>query len=800
MDPVSRRDKLARILVVDDDSHRRLAMRRLLSGAGYAVFEAPSGHDALRQIKAKRPGLVLLDAVLPDLGGLEVCRRIKDTAGQDSVPAVLLFGAHVDSEGQAEGLEAGADGYIVRPVSDRELVARVEALLRLGQVEKDLRERTYQLRERVKELNCLYGISHLVEQPGITLDEILAGTVELLPAALRHPEVAYARIVLDGSEYCTRNYRESPWQSAQALNVSGVPAGVIQVGYLERPAHGNTGPFSEGETNLIRAIAARMGRIVERLQAQERLRTSEERYALAQRVANIGSWDWDIRTGALHWSEQIEPMFGFLRGEFGATYDDFLDCIHPRDRQRVVEAVAACIEHGEDYALEHRIVWPDGTIRWVSETGDVIRDGEAKAIRMLGVVQDVTRHKEVESALRRAVESAEVARLEEEARRQEAERRRQIAESLGDVLTVLNSNRSLDQVLDFIAVQARQLLGPQAAVIYRVEDGTGTLAIQAARGLVVTYVSGAQIPLGRSALEQAMASRMPVVVPDAPPAGTGQAETHQEALGDPWSRVYRAMLAVPIVVQNAIYGALLLYYTRPRAFSEEEVELATLFGDQIALALENAWLREKVQQAAATAERDRLARDLHDAVAQTLFSVSLIGEAIPRVWERDPKEGRRGLEELRRLTRGAAAEMRTLLVELRPAFLIEKPLGELLRHLSEAVTGQTRIPVVLCVEGDSLLPADVQIALYRIAQESLNNVARHAFPTRAWVDVECRPDRASLSVRDDGRGFHLEDVLPDRVGMGIMRERAEGIGATFRIESRPGEGTQVTVQWRAGAA
>jgi PAS domain S-box-containing protein len=135
----------------------------------------------------------------------------------------------------------------------------------------------------------------------------------------------------------------------------------------------------------------------ERKQAEEALKRSEERYTLAQQAANIGSWDWDITTGALVWSEQIEPMFGFGRGKFGATYESFLESVHPDDRQHVVDSVNACVEEGKDYAIEHRIVRPDGTIRWMSETGDVVRDDEDKAIRMLGIVQDITDRKERES-------------------------------------------------------------------------------------------------------------------------------------------------------------------------------------------------------------------------------------------------------------------------------------------------------------------------------------------------------------------------------------------------------------------
>ncbi|MHC4889546.1 MAG: PAS domain S-box protein [Planctomycetota bacterium] len=168
----------------------------------------------------------------------------------------------------------------------------------------------------------------------------------------------------------------------------------------------NTGRSFWAEINLKLAVIQGQDRMLAivrdttaRKEAEEALQHSEERYALGQRAANIGSWDWDITTGKLVWSDQIEPMFGFGRGEFAATYEAFLELIHPEDRQHVVDSVDACVEKGNDYAIEHRIVWPDGSIRWISETGDVIRDEGGKAIRMLGIVQDITDRKLAEQQI-----------------------------------------------------------------------------------------------------------------------------------------------------------------------------------------------------------------------------------------------------------------------------------------------------------------------------------------------------------------------------------------------------------------
>jgi len=382
----------------------------------------------------------------------------------------------------------------------------------------------------------------------------------------------------------------------------------------------------------------------------------------------------------------------------------------------------------------------------------------------------------------------------------EAERRRLIAESLREILAALNSNQPLPTILDLIAAQARRLLDTQAVGIYRLESEADRWAVEAAQGLLVTYVAGSNVPIGQSTLRQAILSRQPLIGSHAKTAhGKEEISTpdvDDRAAAQPQFGWYRAWLAVPIITKDEVYGGMLLYYGELRALSEEEILLATSFSDQAALAIENARLREQAEQAAAAAERERLARDLHDAVTQTLFSASVIAEALPRIWDVKPEEARQGAEELHRLTRGALAEMRTMLVELRPAALIEKPLGELLSYLCDAVTSHSRIPVTLEVEGDVMLPPDVQVALYRMAQEALNNVSKHARASRASVALHSEPGRVQLQIWDDGRGFDPAAVGTSGLGLGTMRERAGSIGATLSIESQVRQGSHVTVDWQ----
>ena len=146
-------------------------------------------------------------------------------------------------------------------------------------------------------------------------------------------------------------------------------------------------------------------------------------------------------------------------------------------------------------------------------------------------------------------------------------------------------------------------------------------------------------------------------------------------------------------------------------------------------------LAERAAEEAVTADRTRLARDLHDAVTQTLFSASLTAEVLPELWEMDEDEAKKSAEELRQLTRGALAEMRTLLLELRPVALTQTRLSDLIKQLCDAFIGRSRLPITLTIEGERDLPPEVQIACYRIAQESLNNVFKYARATQVNVGL-----------------------------------------------------------------
>lgn len=398
----------------------------------------------------------------------------------------------------------------------------------------------------------------------------------------------------------------------------------------------------------------------------------------------------------------------------------------------------------------------------------------------------------------------------------EREHRRDVAEGLRGILAVLNSDKPLDAILDYITLYAGRLLEADAVAIYRLQPETNLLAIQSSHGLSDEYLAHSTIPLGQGATGQAVLQGSPVAITDVVHAMdvlTTPLSPRMQSLLQVMAKYFRSELSVPLIIKQEVVGTLNLYYAKPREFMQDEIDLAVSFCDQTALAMENARLRERAQEDAIAAERNRIARELHDSVTQTIFSASLIAEVLPTVWLRDPVEAQHGLDDLRKLARGALAEMRTLLLELRPIGLGEVRLEDLLKQLAAGISGRIRAEVNVHMQGEAILPTDAKLAFYRIAQEALNNVAKHSGADR--VDIEIRsvsalPSRkrkkadssqgvfsqsVSMSIRDNGRGFDPKSVIGEHLGLGIMRERASNTRAALSIKSKPGVGTEISLHW-----
>ncbi len=353
----------------------------------------------------------------------------------------------------------------------------------------------------------------------------------------------------------------------------------------------------------------------------------------------------------------------------------------------------------------------------------------------------------------------------------------------------LHRNVSIEQVGDALVATGLAVLAADKAVLFTWDVSRDRLVPRVWRGFGPSFAEQTYSVADGCLSEVVQGSEIVVVEDTSRDRETLQPLTAQEHV--------RSLVHVPIRIADQSYGVLTICSERPRSLDDDERRLLAALARRAASAIENARLYDLAQVSATRQERQRLARELHDAVTQTLFAASLIAEVLPRVWERSPEAGAARLEELRQLTRGALAEMRTLLLELRPQALLEADMGELLKQLVEAFAGRSRIPVTLeAGAGLELLP-EVKVAYYRIVQEALNNITKHAGASRVSVSLAEEDGWLVLVVADDGKGFDPAGVPPTHLGLGIMQERAQQIGAELEIESGPGQGTRVEARWHS---
>jgi PAS domain S-box-containing protein len=258
---------------------------------------------------------------------------------------------------------------------------------------------------------------------------------------------------------------------------------------------------------------------------------------------------------------------------------------------------------------------------------------------------------------------------------------------------------------------------------------------------------------------------------------------------------FASIMIVPLTVRGTHIGAMTFVTAESGLhFTPEDFALAQEIAHRSALAVDNARLYAQSRQTAATEERQRLSRDLHDAVSQTLFSANIIAQTAARMWSTKPDSVPEWLEQLQRLNQGALAEMRTLLLELRPEGVRTSALADLLRQLCEAAQARRDLKMSLAVNFEGTLPPETHETFYRIAQEALNNVTKHASATTVHISLDEQNGEVVLLVRDNGTGFD-PDAISNGFGLNIMRERANTVGAVLTTTSQPGAGTEVILTW-----
>lgn len=379
-----------RVLVIDDDETLLRYYATVLQNAHMEVKTLSDPLQTLEVIEKFNPDVIVSDVYMPNCSGPELAQVIRQDDTWAQTP-IMFLSTESNLDRQLAAMNLGGDDFLVKPVEASHLVSAVLARAKRARWTKRLnsdlstalRESAHQTitmdKHDIVSSTNVAGIITSVndkfcEISGYSSEELIGQNHRILKSA-HHPDSFYKEMwntISSGQVWhgriCNINkYGDEYWVESTIV------------------------PFLDEKGKPYKYVSARTD-ITNVIQSEARLERS-------QRFANIGTWDWNIKTGKLFWSERIWTLFGHDREVIDTTYDNFVSAIHEDDRSLVSDAVTGCVESGKEYNVEHRVVWPDGSIHWLHESGDVVRDKDGQPLHMLGVVQDITLRKKTEMSL-----------------------------------------------------------------------------------------------------------------------------------------------------------------------------------------------------------------------------------------------------------------------------------------------------------------------------------------------------------------------------------------------------------------
>jgi PAS domain S-box-containing protein len=618
--------------------------------------------------------------------------------------------------------------------------------------------------------------------------------------------------------------------------------------------------------DLMSNIGTQLGRVVEREQAEEELRHSQEQLAEAQKIASIGSWDWDLSARSVHWSEEIYRIYGVKPGEFKADYEGFMQMIHPDDREAITREANRAIQERKPYNIEHRIFRPDGSQRTIYAQGNLILDEDNQPVKMVGICQDITERREMEEALRESLFMFE-----------------NLFESAPDGTVLVDQDglilRANRQIEDIFGYQRTELIGKPLETLlpdrYRIGHSLrrGSFSkdpqlrpMGAGLELYGRRSDGTEFPVDimLSPLKTDQGLQVIAVVRD-----ITERRRAEEALRQSEAR-FRSVFegnAFGMAVVD-LKGRILL--SNPRlseilGYPQAELRVLTsssltfpadihatekmyqdmLEGRQDATQLEKRYIRKdgqviwarltislvrnsndaphfaiamveditsRKQMEAELAEvkhrlmvgreqeRIRLAQELHDAPLQDLYVVLYqlndLEESIG-----DPEQFRQLKNSQAETIRQVISTLRSIMGELRSPTLSPFGLAGAIREHSEQF--QAKFPLLMLhldLENDDQdLSEEVRLNLFRIYQQALTNVIRHAQAQNVTIRFSYNENKIVLEIEDDGLGFEvparwLRLAREGHLGLAGASERAEMMGGRLQVISKPGKGTLLRVE------
>jgi signal transduction histidine kinase/PAS domain-containing protein len=555
------------------------------------------------------------------------------------------------------------------------------------------------------------------------------------------------------------------------------------------------------------------------------LRHSEARLAEGERLSRTGSWTWSVSNhDNAYWSAGHFRIYGFDPRDRPVSYQVSRQRIHPEDLDSFEKSFDQAVRERKVWEFDHRIALPDASIKYAHTIGRPVVNESGDLVEYVGTVMDVTEQHQSTAALERALAevkslNVELSRTNEELRIQISERK-QAQEALRvseqrRIAQLAKANEALRGCLDTLAQvpELDDFLGQvMAAVTRQLGAVFSTLRMLNVEQNTLTVELVFQEDRVLSPIEAGFPERWRSMSLDEQHLATYRAQpTTVTRLLDPHSptpeglRDYllgleiRTGLIIPLISGSQMHGLLAFYFLQERDFTSEELEIARALATQASLAIHLTRLAKTARQSAVLEERNRLAGEIHDSLAQSFAGISMqlfaAQEVIQTMAMDDSSLGY--IERANDLARFGLAEARRSALSLRSDVIEESGLIEALQMLVERSNIPGRLRCNFRSNGirKESLPHHVQHDFLRIAQEAISNALRHAKPTVISVNLRLDSQNLVLEIRDNGSGIdNTRMENGEGLGLGNMRNRVKSLGAELDIRTAAGRGTSIIVR------
>lgn len=683
-----------------------------------------------------------------------------------------------------------------------------------ARIEAALQKNTHDLEERIKELNCLYRISSLREKKNLSLSDTLQGIVDLLPPSWQYPEITCARITREGDIYVTDNYRETHWQQASDVKVHGKIVGQVVVFYLEGKPELDEGPFLKEERHLIDAVSERLGRIVEREIADRALRTALEESQQRQKEISALLKGANAVLEYREFEDVARIIFDVCKDLIGAP----AGYVALQSKDGKENELLFLESGGLPCAVDPDLPMPIRGLRGETyRTGRAVFHNDFSQSRWIGFMPEG--HVQLNNVLfAPLVIKGRPSGLLGLANKPGGftENDCTIATAFGELAAIaLHNSRTLASLED-----------SEKRVRSVVETASDAIISIDSKGDIVFWNQGAETMFGYPP-DAVIGKAVTLIMPNR------FRETHLRQMGRLESTGRPRNMEKPIELfglredgsefpielmldkwstKEGVYFTGIIRDITERKLAEEALrntqdKLEQRVQERTA---ELSKANEELQRLSARLleaheeESKRIGRELHDGLAQTLSAIKVwVESALLQISQkRQPEDLMRSLDSVVDLTQRAVEDIRRISRNLRPSVLddlgILATISWLCQEFEEIYSGiriEKRIHI-----GENDVPDALKIVIFRILQESLNNIAKHSHADFSQVSLEKRNGRIELTINDNGTGIDLTEMPPDEqsergLGLDSMKERSKLSGGSFSVESDNGIGTTVRASW-----